>query len=79
MKSQQLHREKVDFITPSYTKCRALPRGDTTVTTEHGPECRTTLESEIVKQKDQRDGLEKSNNRINEYIAKKSKILRHSN
>ena len=70
MKIQQRYLEKVGF-TPSCIKCRALQRGDKTVTTGHSPECRIRVEAEMMKHEDLRDELEKANNRINEYIAKK--------
>ena len=70
MKIQQRYLEKVGF-TPSCIKCRALLRGDKTVTTGHSPECRIRVEAEMMKHEDLRDELEKANSRINEYIAKK--------
>ena len=69
-KIQQRYLEKVGF-TPSCIKCRALQRGDKTVTTGHSPECRIRVEAEMMKHEDLRDELKKPINRINEYIAKK--------
>ena len=70
MKIQQRYLEQAGF-TSSCIKCRAIQRGDKTVTTGHSPECRVRVEAEMMKHEDLRDELEKANNRINEYIAKK--------
>ena len=70
MKIQQRYFEKVGF-TPSCIKCPVLQRGGKTITTGHSPECRIRVEAEMMKQENLRDELEKANNPINEYIAKK--------
>ena len=72
MKIQQRYFEKVGF-TPSCIKCRALQRGDKTVTTGHSPECRICVEAEMMKHEDLRDELEKAN-RSDQRIHRKENL-----